>query len=205
MMGNEISEDQRREQEREQQQLEGFANKIGEGPDLRVSKDIVKFCSISSSDNLNQHYEKRKTVVGDRALGWIKSRVEKLGNLTPSPALAGLGALVIAVFIDTASFSPEDSTKVALRSVFAEEKTSEFWDQIDECLKRYTININNKEELINDLRRIENQLSMALTKLKNSMLRDGQMSSPALKAWVNGAAFHIQMLIHLVRLGKDWS
>lgn len=85
--------------------------------------------------------------------------------------------------------------------MFAEEKASEVWDKIDECLKRYTININNKEELVNDLRRIENQLSMALTKLKNSMLGDRQMSFPALKAWVNGAAFHIQILIHLVRLG----
>ena len=35
---------------------------------------------------------------------------------------------------------------------------------------------------------------------KNSMLRDGHMNSRFLKQWVNGAAFHTQMLIHQARL-----
>lgn len=44
---------------------------------------------------------------------------------------------------------------------------------------------------------------MALTRLRNSVLRlrDGHVSSQALKVWVNGAAFHVHMLIHQVRLG----
>lgn len=197
-MGNQLSESQIRE--REQQQLEDFVMATGAGPDLRVSQDVVKFCSISSSEELKQHYERRKKG-GDHGLGWIKTLMEKLGDLTPSPALAGLGALAIAALIDTVSCRPEDSTVGALRSVFAEQKASEVWDQIDECLKRCTVNINNQHELVNDLKRIDNQLSLALTRLKNSMLRDRQMSSPALRAWVNGAAFHAQMLIHLVRLG----
>ncbi|KAJ4940405.1 hypothetical protein JOQ06_026708 [Pogonophryne albipinna] len=35
---------------------------------------------------------------------------------------------------------------------------------------------------------------------ENSMLVDGQMNSRLLKQWVNGAAFHTQMLIHQARL-----
>lgn len=194
-----MSVEERRELERKE--LERFVNGLAEAPDVKVNTSIVKFCSLASSDNLKQHYEERKTVVGERGAEWIKSLVEKLGNLTPAPALAGLGALAIAVFIDIMSFSPEESTMDILRSVFAEEKASEIWDQIDECLKRCRMNINNSTELRRDIRRIEPVLSTALTKLKNSMVRDGQMSNPALKAWVNGAAFHIQMLIHLVRLG----
>ncbi|KAJ4940404.1 hypothetical protein JOQ06_026707, partial [Pogonophryne albipinna] len=34
----------------------------------------------------------------------------------------------------------------------------------------------------------------------NSMLVDGHMNSMLLKQWVNGAAFHTQMLIHQARL-----
>ena len=182
----------------------------GKAPDLRVNKSIVMFTGLSSSDNLRQHYEKRKMEVGGsvndliklHAADWIKNLADKLASMESAPALAGLGALAIAVLIDLASSSPpEESTKDALRSVFAEEKASEVWDQIDECLKRCVMHINNDHELVTDIRRIEVQLSTALTKLKNSMVRDGHMSSQALKAWVNGAAFHIQMLIHLVRLG----
>ncbi|XP_033934295.1 uncharacterized protein [Pseudochaenichthys georgianus] len=41
---------------------------------------------------------------------------------------------------------------------------------------------------------------------ENSMLVDGQMHSMLLKQWVNGAAFHTQMLIHQARLeGADGS
>lgn len=60
---------------------------------------------------------------------------------------------------------------------------------------------NDDAELINNIRWIEHQLSIVLTRLKSSMMRDGQMSSRALRAWVNGAAFHIQVRIHLVRVG----
>ncbi|XP_075939522.1 uncharacterized protein LOC142941117 [Anarhichas minor] len=153
-------------------------------------------------DGLKRHYETRKMEAGDCAVDWIKSLAGKLAGLTSVPALAGLGALAVAVFIDIVSFSPpEESTKAALRSVFADEKASEVWDQIDECLKRYVMHLHDNDELTSDIRRIECLLSVALTKLKNSMVRDRHMSSSALKAWVNGAAFHVQMLIHLVRLG----
>ncbi|XP_039681465.1 uncharacterized protein LOC120574983 [Perca fluviatilis] len=185
-----------------QSRMENFKNQIKDGPDLRVNTTIVMFTGLSSSDTLTQHYKKRKMEGGLVATGLIKSLLEIVGNMTPAPALAGLGTMAISIIIDSFYPSlPEESTKDALRSVFAEEKASEVWDQIDECLKRCVMHIKNDHELVTDIRRIEVQLSTALTKLKNSMVKDGHMSSQALKAWVNGAAFHVQMLIHLVRLG----
>ncbi|XP_030264018.1 uncharacterized protein LOC115575814 isoform X2 [Sparus aurata] len=202
-MGNELSAEERRD--RDKRRMEGFGRHISEGQNLRVNKTINMFTSLESSDNLTQHYEKRQMETGGHAADWTKSLMEKLAALTPAPELAGLGALaitiIIDIIIDNSSGPPEESTKEALRCVFAEEKASEVWDHIDECLKRCVMHINNTEELVGDIRRIEVQLSAAITRLKNSMVRDGHMTSEALKAWVNGAAFHIQVLIHLVRLG----
>ncbi|KAK9529622.1 hypothetical protein VZT92_013702 [Zoarces viviparus] len=195
-MGNQLSREQV-----EKNELDRFRKEVPEGPDLTVNKSIVMFTSLSASDDLRRHYEARKMEAGDHAADWIKSLADKLAGLTPAPALAGLGALIIAIFIDSAFSVTKESTKDALRSVFADEKASEVWDQIDECLKRCAMHLHDNDELTGDLRRIEDRLSLALTKLKNSMVRDGHMSSSALKAWVNGAAFHVQMLIHLVRLG----
>ncbi|KAL7377713.1 hypothetical protein ABVT39_003457 [Epinephelus coioides] len=201
-MGDLLSRIEERLKEREKEELENFVMRLPEGPDLRVSRSIKMFTSLESSDNLRQHYETRKMEAGDVAADLIKNLVDKLADLKSAPQLAGLGALAVAVFIDVITFSPpEESTKDALRCVFAEEKASEVWDQIDECLKRCTMHINDDDELRSNISRIECQLSAALTKLKNSMVKDGHMTSPALKAWVNGAAFHVQMLIHLVRLG----
>lgn len=192
-MGNEQSVEDR---------IEEFVSKLSHGADMRVNRIILKFCSHDSSAALRRHYETRKMEAGDCAPDWIKTLVNELGAFTSAPQLAGLGALAVCIVIDILSFSPpEKSTQEALRCVFAEEKASEIWDQIDECLKRYRMHIKDSCKLRSDLERIEGQLSTALTKLKNSMLRDGHMKTETLKAWVNGAAFHIQMLIELVSLG----
>ncbi|XP_036944214.1 uncharacterized protein LOC119013621 [Acanthopagrus latus] len=199
-MGNELSAEERRDMEK--RRMDHFGRHISEGQNLRVNRTIRMLTSLDSSDHLTQHYERRRTEAGSRAADWIQRLVEQLGALTPAPELAGLGALAIAIIIDSnSSGPPEESTKEALRCVFAEEKASEVWDHIDECLKRCVMHVDNTEELLGDIRRIEVQLSAAITRLKNSMVRDGHMTSEALKAWVNGAAFHIQVLIHLVRLG----
>ena len=195
-MGNSNSQEER--VRREKEELDGMVRKLSQGPDLRVNKSIRMFTSLNSSYNLTQHYERRKMGAGGHAADWTKSLVEKLGALTPAPELAGLGALAIAIIIDSNSSGPPVvSTKEALRCVFAEEKASEVWDLIDECLKRCVMHIKNKDKLVGEIERIEVQLSAAITRLKNM----GHMTSEALKAWVNGAAFHIQVLIHLVRLG----
>ncbi|CAJ1075478.1 uncharacterized protein LOC121503361 isoform X1 [Xyrichtys novacula] len=182
--------------------LRYFTRDIEEGPDLKVCQSILKFCSLSSTDSLKQHYEKRRTRASDHAAKWIKDLAEKLGPFTNAPELAGLGALAIAVLIDmVASTSSEEATIKALQSVFAEEKSSEVWNLIDECLKRYRMYIGDTTELRRSIHRMEDQLSTALTRLKNSILRDEHVTNQAVKVWVNGAAFHVQMLIHLVRLG----
>ncbi|KAM8724473.1 uncharacterized protein AB9X84_004135 [Acanthopagrus schlegelii] len=199
-MGSGMSEEERRDTV--QDNLEKDVEKFTNCPDVTVNEAVVMFCSLSSSELLQQHLSDRKQR-NFPATDWMKRLAEKLANLSPDPKLAGLGALAITIFIDviSASSSSSETVKEALRCVFAEEKASEVWDHIDECLKRCVVHVDNTEELLGDIRRIEVQLSAAITRLKNSMVRDGHMTSEALKAWVNGAAFHIQVLIHLVRLG----
>lgn len=198
-MGSAASEEAEH-RERVRAEARRFVKRFKKCPDVKVSEAIVMFCTSSSSDGLQQHLDSRKQE--DHATAeWTKTLAEKLASLSPNPKLVGLGALALAVFIDVVSdTSPSEATKAALRLVFAEEKASEVWDQIDECLKRCIMHIHDDGALAGDITQMERQLSAALTRLKNSMVRDGHVGPRALKAWVNGAAFHIQMLIHLARL-----
>lgn len=199
-MGNQPSREER--EQLEKKELEGFRKSLKDGQDFRVDQNIEKFTSLSSEDSLRHHYQLRRTEESDDDADWIQNLAEQLSSLTSAPELVGIGALAVAIFIDIGSSAPpKQSTQEALRCVFAEEKVSNVWDLIDECLKRTMMFINHRDELVKNIQQLERQLSAAITSLKNSMVHDGHMSIPCLKVWVNGAAFHIQMLIHLVRLG----
>ncbi|XP_010768253.1 uncharacterized protein isoform X3 [Notothenia coriiceps] len=125
------------------------------------------------------------------------------------PNAVGLGALVISMMLEIILKSLGQKTvgtAEMLQRVFAEEKGNEVRDLMDEYLKRLQINLGKPQLQLAETRQIESDLSAQLTRLKNSMLVDGHLDSRLLKQWVNGAAFHTQMLIHQARLeGADGS
>lgn len=199
-MGNGPSKEEREKMEKEE--LEAFRKSLEEAPDFRVNEDIRRFTSLSSTDHLRRHYQQRRSRTCDDPEDWSLNLESLMGPLAAAPELVGLGALAIAVHIDLSSLSPpQESTREALRCVFAEEKVTAVGDLIDECLKRTIIYMNHRDELVSSLKHLERQLSTAITRLRNAMVNDGHMSTQSLKVWVNAAAFHVQMLIHLVRLG----
>ncbi|XP_055740180.1 uncharacterized protein LOC129824507 [Salvelinus fontinalis] len=171
-------------------------------PDVDIDKALLQFSCPRSLEKLIQHYKQREMELNENAKARIKDLTEKLVGLIAIPDAAGLGSLVISIVIDrfvSAIEPPKDSTDYLLRRIFA-EKASAVKDQMDEYLKRHLMHIRNKAELKSDIQHVERNLSFALTQLKNFMLLDGQMSSWALRMWVNGASFHVQMLIQLARL-----
>lgn len=194
-MGNTISP------EEVQRRFDGFKQKLPTPTDLTVDRNFQMLTGRTCSDSLKLHLERRTEEFPSKAPDIVKALVDKIASLLPSPEVAGLGALAIAIFIDVLSdISPGQSTKDALHEALAEQKVLEVWDLVDETLKRCEMHLKNKRQLASDLQRLEAELSVALTRLKNSVLRDGHFSSQALKIWVNGAAFHLQMLIHQHRL-----
>lgn len=189
-------------QEELRRDKESFKQRLATPPDLKVNGSLQMFTSLSCSDSLKVHLARRMEEVGSSAPDFIKALMEKVAGLSPCPELAGLGTLALAVFIDIISETPPaQSITDALREALAEQKASEVWDLVDETLKRCVMNVRNRTQLARDVQRLEENLSVALTRLRNSVLRDGHISSQALKVWVNGAAFHVQMLIHQARLG----
>ncbi|MED6248735.1 hypothetical protein ATANTOWER_004210 [Ataeniobius toweri] len=119
------------------------------------------------------------------------------------PNAVGLGALVITLLLDNITKSwgkPTIGTAEMLQTVFAQEKGNEVRDLMEEYLKRLRMYLRRPEEVPAQTRQLEPQLSTQLTRLKNAMMKDGHISTRLLNQWVNGAAFHTQMLIHLARL-----
>ncbi|KAK7118009.1 hypothetical protein R3I94_021750 [Phoxinus phoxinus] len=170
-------------------------------PDIGIDESLLKYSGLDSNAVLQVFSDEMlKTVPG-----YVSSLGSAFGALKNVPNAVGLGALAISMFIEIAIKSrtqTSDHTSGLLRRVFGEEKASSVRDTMSEYLTRHRRykNKNNEQRLLEEIRRLEQQLSNNLTALRNSLLLDGHMSSRGFKIWVNGAAFLVQMLIHEARL-----
>lgn len=166
-------------------------------PDIGIDESLQKYSGLDSNAVLQAYSEEMlKTAQG---------QINHLGSvLSPMTSNAvGLGAFVISLIIEIiikGGTQKSENTYSMFRRVFGEEKASSVRDTISEYVKRHRIYMNNDQQLVAEISRLEKQLSNHLTILRNSLLHDEQMSSRGFKIWVNGAALHILMLIHETRL-----
>ncbi|XP_030610752.1 uncharacterized protein LOC115798153 [Archocentrus centrarchus] len=174
--------------------------------DFRIDSSLERFSGLNSAEELNRY---RDQVLYSDGLSQAASVAEKmgsvLGGLSSVPHAVGLGALIISLALDVVAKSLNKETlgtAEMIERVFAQEKAREVRDLMDNYLKRMQINLRNRELQLSETRQREIALSAQLTRLKNSMLNDGQMDTQFLTQWVNGAAFHTQMLIHQARLER---
>jgi hypothetical protein len=127
-----------------------------------------------------------------------------LGGLLSFPHAVGVAAWIISLLIEesvNANRNTATTTQV-LRRIFFEEKLAGVRDSISNYVDRFKIFFHDQNKLLNETRQAERELSQQLTTIRDGML-NGSMNSYAMKVWVNGAAFHTQMLIHIARLERS--
>ncbi|KAI4796228.1 hypothetical protein KUCAC02_027883 [Chaenocephalus aceratus] len=171
-------------------------------PDIGIDESLLKYSGTDSNTALQAYSNE----MGNLVPGFISSVGSALGALTVFPNAVGLGALVISMIVELAlqgAGGQSESSYGMLRRVFGEEKASGVRDTVAEYLRRHRMFMRNEDRLKGELLRLEQQLSNHLTVLKNSLLLDQQMSTRGFKIWVNGAAFHVHMLIHEARLNVE--
>ncbi|KAL3051065.1 hypothetical protein OYC64_001358 [Pagothenia borchgrevinki] len=169
-----------------------FASRQWQG--IGIDSSLLSYSGLNSNEVLVRYRDQVFDV--PRAVDRIGGA---LAGFTTVHNAVGLGALIISMILESV-VEETMGTAEMLQRVFADEKGNEVRDLMDEYLKRLQINLGNPLLQLAETRQIEIDLSAQLTRLKNSMLVDGHMNSMLLKQWVNGAAFHTQMLIHQARL-----
>lgn len=168
-------------------------------PDVGIDGSLVKYSGLNSAAELENSIKDMISKIPDfiQSLGCAIASFDAVSNAV------GLGAVALAIALELLLMTQqesEDSTLDMVRRVFAEEKASGVRDLMEEYLKRLRMYLHQPSQALEETERLEKQLSEQLTRLKNSMLHDNQMSSRSMKHWSNGAAFHLQMLIHAARL-----
>ncbi|XP_038553480.1 uncharacterized protein LOC119886663 [Micropterus salmoides] len=170
--------------------------------DIGIDESLLKYSGTDSNAQLMAYSNELLTKVP----GYIARLGSSLGPITSAPNAVGIGALVISMIMEICILSTtqtNDNPYSMLQRIFGEEKASSVRDTMSEYLNRHQTFIDNEQRLREELRRLEAQLSNHLTILRNSLLHDGQMGTRGFKIWVNGASFHLQMLIHEARLNPQ--
>ena len=170
-------------------------------PDVGIDQSLLRYSGANSTAELQSFSADLISMQPD----YIEKLGSSLGSFTSVPNAVGLGALVISMILEIilkSSTQTEDSYSL-LRRVFAEEKSSSVRDTMTEYVRRHRTFMKDQQRLRLELNRLETQLSGHLTVLRNSLLFDGHTTSRGFKIWVNGAFFHLQMLIHQARLNHQ--
>ncbi|CAB1440177.1 unnamed protein product [Pleuronectes platessa] len=170
-------------------------------PDVGIDESLLKYSGANSTAELQSF--------SNELIDSVPDFVGKFGNrvapFTSVPDAVGLGALVISMVLEiiVKNTADTDGSYSMMRRVFAEEKGSSVRDTMTEYVRRHRTFMKNEQRLRLELKRLETQLSGHLTVLRNSLLFDRHLTSRGFKIWVNGAFFHLQMLIHEARLNHQ--
>ncbi|KAJ8361601.1 hypothetical protein SKAU_G00181260 [Synaphobranchus kaupii] len=170
-------------------------------PDVGIDRRLLDGPGLQSGQAARDQFRELRKHVDAKAPAYLKELMGKLAAFTDEPKVTGLLTLVVSVAIETA-FASSRRPPPPPQGVAPEERLSELRDLAEEYLKRTRMHLGDDRKLREDTERLEGQVSFLLTQIKNAMLADGHANSRTLKHWVNGAAFHVQMLIHLARLGR---
>ena len=143
--------------------------------DVGIDNAMIKYSGVNSNAVLQRDASE---LLAGQAPAYIHKVGTALGSFTPLPHAVGLGALIISMILEIALAPTKKPDSVAdmLRRVFGEEKASDVRDTMHEYMKRYQMHLRSDQMLVADTLRLEQQLSSHLTRLRNSMLVDGQMS-----------------------------
>ncbi|XP_017576855.1 uncharacterized protein LOC108441699 [Pygocentrus nattereri] len=203
-MGNRNSKKEK-EKEHIVSMMFNLAKQSGMIPDIGIDESLVKFSGLNSAAQLKSYSSDLLRDLEGKAPDYVTNLGSALTTFKHVPNAVGLGALVISVMLDLiirslAEEQHSDSTLNMVRRVFGEEKASGIRDSMDEYIKRLSMHVNDPLKALEETECLEKQLSDQLTRLRNSMLHEDQMSTRSMKHWTNGAAFHLQMLVHSARL-----
>ncbi|KAJ8248556.1 hypothetical protein GJAV_G00243260 [Gymnothorax javanicus] len=171
--------------------------------DVAIDHHLLERPSLTTGAAARDRFGELRKHVDGKGPSYLKELMGKLAAFTEEPRVTGLLMLLVSMAIEMAFVASRRPHPPQGAAAVTEQLLAELRDVTEEYLKRQHMHLEDEKRLREDTERLESQVSLLLTRIKNAMLADGHLNSRTLKGWVNGAAFHVQMLIHLARLSQE--
>ncbi|XP_051257793.1 uncharacterized protein LOC127364363 [Dicentrarchus labrax] len=192
------------------QELFFVARDAGIIPDISLDPVLTTFLSLDSSAALQHQYAfLQRSMSGEQQSAFSLNLTAELGGSRVTYGGVGVVALALSVLFDQVAqqVRGQGSTEGGLTTegsqrIFGISSSSRIGWIIHNYLRRIPGIANNQEKMAETTELYDNWLKLELLDHYERMTTKKRMSSVSMQQWLAGAAVHLHMRIHQVRLNS---
>lgn len=175
-------------------------------PDITLDREVSNYLSLNSNFALNLQYGTIQERLSKDQLAVLENNLTSIFNKRTKVSSGGVGvvALAMSFLLETLVARVLGQTDGELmdpyQRIFGPDNSSEISNVTREYLNQVPWMVNNSDMMAEVTDIYDQKLKHALIKLYESMTVEHCMSTAAVKQWINGAAIHLHMRIHGIRL-----
>ncbi|KAG5850333.1 hypothetical protein ANANG_G00081120, partial [Anguilla anguilla] len=182
-------------------------------PDITLDRTLNDFLSLNSSEVLSQQYLGiQRSLPPERLASYNQDLATTFGPGAQVPfGGVGIVALALSLFLEVLA---HENTADPIKRIFGADHSTDIGTLVSEYLKQVPRVANDSQKMAevprvaNDSQkmaevteRYDRALTYELMDYFEEMTIDRRISSAGMKQWLNGAAFHLHLRIHQVRMG----
>ncbi|KAG1960175.1 hypothetical protein F2P79_006154 [Pimephales promelas] len=177
-------------------------------PDVTLDGTVANLLSLNSSIALNLQYATIQQSLATDQLEALHTNLTSIFGKNTNVSYGGVGVVALALsFLLEALVSSivgkmDGVTTDPFKKAFGSGNSSEIASIASAYLKLVSKTANNFEEMGEITELYDQNLKYALIELYESMTLDQQVNTYNIKQWINGAAIHLHMRIHGIRLAS---
>lgn len=170
-------------------------------PDISLDDTMANFLSLNSSTALNLQYASIQQHLTTGQLANLDTNLTSIFGESASVSYGGVGvvALALSFLLNALTSNIADGTT---RNHFGSDNSSEIGSIVNEYLKLVSKHANDLEQMGEITELYDQKLKHALIELYESMTVYHDLNTSSVKQWINGAAVHLHMRIHGIRLAS---
>lgn len=176
-------------------------------PDITLDGTVANLLSLNSSIALNMQYAAIQQSLTTDQLAALDTNLTSIFGQSTNVSYGGVGVVALALsflleaLVSSIVGQTDGGTTDPFKKAFGSDNSSEIASIASEYLKLVSKKANNME--MGDITELYDQkLKYALIELYESMTLDQQLNTDSIKQWINGAAIHLHMRIHGIRLAS---
>lgn len=172
-------------------------------PDIRLDDSVSHFLSLDSRAALDLQYAALRRHLTPEQLSAVDANLTAAfgGRTTVSYGGVGVVALALSFLLESVA-SHLNVSGGSFARAFGSENPSEISRTVNEYFKLVSGSANDIREMGELTELYDQRLKHALIELYESMALDHRLNTSGIKHWINGAAIHLHVRIHGIRLAS---